>query len=50
MELLCDIGLVDARFGMFGDIDNLSTHRCTVWDEHAIGLEIIVGTPIGTPR
>jgi hypothetical protein len=24
--------------------------RCTNWDEHTIGLEIILGTPNGTPR
>jgi hypothetical protein len=24
--------------------------RCTDWDEHTIGLKIILGTPYGTPR
>jgi hypothetical protein len=50
MELLGDVGQVEACFGMFGDSVNLAQDRCIVWDEHTISLEIILGTPDGTPR
>jgi hypothetical protein len=46
MVLLCDIGQVETCFGPFGD----SVDRCMVCPEHTIGLEIILGTPDGTPR
>jgi hypothetical protein len=45
MELLGDISQVEASFGLFGD-----SVRCTVWDEHTIVLEIVLGTIEGTPR
>jgi hypothetical protein len=28
----------------------MAQHRCTVWDERAIGSEIVLDTPNGTPR
>jgi hypothetical protein len=63
MELLGDVRQVEARFSPLGDNVNLDArlvhglhqvlimaqHRCTVWDERAIGFEIILDTPNGTP-
>jgi hypothetical protein len=50
MELLGDVCQVEARFGLFGVVLILAQHRCTDWDECAIGSKIILGTPDGTPR
>ena len=50
MVLLGDEAQVDARFGAFGDSANCMQARCTVWDEHTIGSEIILDAPDGTPR
>jgi hypothetical protein len=43
MVLLGDIGQVEACFGPFGDSPSIRAER-------TIGLEIILGTPNGTPR
>jgi hypothetical protein len=50
MELLGDMGLVEACFGSFEDNVNLGQDRCTDWDKYTIGSEIILGTNDGTPR
>jgi hypothetical protein len=50
MELLGDVRQVEAHFSPFGDYVNLAQDRCTDWDEHTIGSEIILGTNDGTPR
>jgi hypothetical protein len=41
MELLGNVGLVEHRFGPFGDM---------VHTKHTIGLEIILNAHDGTPR
>jgi hypothetical protein len=50
MELLGDVGLVESRFGLFGDSFSVSASRCTVCAKHTIGSEIILDAPDGTPR
>jgi hypothetical protein len=50
MVLLGDVGQVEARFGPFRDSVNLAQDRCTVCAECTMGMEIILGTPDGTPR
>jgi hypothetical protein len=49
MVLLGDMGQLQARFGLFGDSVNPSQDRCTVYAKCSTGLEIILGTPDGTP-
>jgi hypothetical protein len=41
---------MEACFGPFEDNVNLLADRFMVYDEHAIGSEIILGAPDGTPR
>jgi hypothetical protein len=50
MDLLGGVGQMEAYFGLFGDSVNSTQDWCTVCAERAIGLEIISGTPDGTPR
>jgi hypothetical protein len=50
MELLGDVGQVEARFVLFGYSVNLVLNSCMDWDEHTIGSEIILGTNNCTPR
>jgi hypothetical protein len=50
MVLLSDVGQVEARLGLFGDSVNPAQDRCTVCAECSTGMEIILGTPVGTPR
>ena len=45
--LLRDLGQVETRFDPFGDSFNHDSS--TVCAERTIGLEIILGTPDGTP-
>ena len=47
--LLRDVGQVETRFDPFGDSFNTNQDRCTVCVERTIGMEIILGTPDGTP-
>jgi hypothetical protein len=47
MVLLGDVGQVKARFDPFGYSVNLSA--CMVCTECTMGMEIILGTPDGTP-
>jgi hypothetical protein len=49
MEFLGDVGQMVAHFGPFGDRVNLDTTKCEVCVECAIGLELILGEPDGTP-
>jgi hypothetical protein len=49
MVLVLDVGQVEAHFGPFGDSVNLNT-RCMDCVERAIGLEIIFGALVETPR
>ena len=44
MELLCDVGLVESRFSLFGDRVMSVQDWCTVCTKHTIGLEIILDT------
>jgi hypothetical protein len=50
MELVGDVGqgkLVSVHL----EIVLISMQdSCTVWDEHTIGIENVLGTPDGTPR
>ena len=50
MELLGDVGLVESRFGPFGDSVNLAQDKCTVCAERTIGSEIVSDAPDGSPR
>jgi hypothetical protein len=45
MELLGDVGHVEARFSSFGDSVNLGQDRCKICAEYTMGIEIILGTP-----
>ena len=49
MELLGDVGHLDSRFFLFGDIVSM-LDRCMVCVERTIGSEIILDAPDGTPR
>ena len=49
MELQGDVGHVESRFGPFGDNVNVGGNRCTVCAKRAIGSEIILDTPDGSP-
>jgi hypothetical protein len=44
MDVLGDVGQMDAHFSPFGDVLINTQDMCTVCAEHAIGLEIILGT------
>jgi hypothetical protein len=50
MELLGDVGQMEAHFSFFEIVLISTQDRCTVCAEHAIGSEIVLGTPDGTPR
>jgi hypothetical protein len=50
MELLCDVGKMEARFGLFRDSANLDARKVPICAEHAIGFEIVLGAPDGTLR
>ena len=49
MVLLGVVSLVEARVGTFGGSVSLAQDRCMVCDECTSGMEIILGTPYGTP-
>ena len=49
MVLLGVVSLVEARVGPFGGSVSLVQDRCMVCDECTSGMEIILGTPDGTP-
>ena len=50
MELLGDVGLVESRFGPFGDSVGVGANPCTVCAKRTIGSEIVLDAPDGTPR
>jgi hypothetical protein len=50
MELLGDVGEVEARSFHLERVLILVQNRCMNWDEHTIGSEIILDTTNGTPR
>jgi hypothetical protein len=50
MELLGDMGQMEACFSLFGDNVNLDMRQVPVCAKRAIGLEIILGTIDRTPR
>jgi hypothetical protein len=52
MDLLGDMGKMEAHFNSFGDSvnDNLAHDRYTVCIVRAIGSEIVMGALDGTPR
>ena len=50
MELLGDVGHVESCFDPFRDIVNVGARWCMVCAKHTIGSEIILDTPVGTPR
>jgi hypothetical protein len=50
MELLGDVGQVEAHSFHLEIVLMLVQNRCTDWDEHTIGSEIILDTNDGTPR
>jgi hypothetical protein len=45
MELLGDVGQMEARFGLFGIVLISMQDRCTICAERAIGLQIILSAP-----
>ena len=50
MVLLGDVGQVEARFSLFGDIVILIQDTCTVCSERTIGSEIVLYAHNDTPR
>jgi hypothetical protein len=50
MELLCDVGHVEPRFGLLETVLVLVPDRCTVCTEHNIGSGIILDEHDGTAR
>jgi hypothetical protein len=50
MVLGGDMGPVGARLGLFEIVLICAQDRCTVCAECTTGMEIILGTPDGTPR
>jgi hypothetical protein len=50
MELLGDVGQVEARSVSLETMLISVQDRCLVWDERTIISETILGTPDGTPR
>jgi hypothetical protein len=50
MELLGNVGQVEAHLGLLGKVLILTPNRYTVCAEHAIGSGIILGTLDGNPR
>jgi hypothetical protein len=50
MVLLREVGQVQAHFGPLGDCVNVNARYSIVCAERAIGSEIILDAPHGTPR
>jgi hypothetical protein len=50
MELLGDVGQIEAHFVSLGIVLISTQDRCMVCAEHAIGSEIVLGAPDGTTR
>jgi hypothetical protein len=50
MELLGDVGQMELVSVSFEIVLISTQDRCTVCIEHAIGLEVILDAPDGTPR
>jgi hypothetical protein len=48
MELLGDVGQVEARLGLLEIVLISVQDRCTVCNEHTMGTEIILDPPDGT--
>jgi hypothetical protein len=50
MELQGDVDHVETRFVPFGDVFSVGARWCTICAKRAIGSEIDLDTPNGTPR
>jgi hypothetical protein len=50
MELLGDVGQLEAHFGLLEIVLILTQDRYPICAEHAIHSEIILGAPAGSPR
>jgi hypothetical protein len=50
MELLCDVGHVEPRFGLFGDSFSVGASWCTVCTEHNTGSGIVLDEHDGIAR
>jgi hypothetical protein len=50
MELLGDVGQLEAHFGLLEIVLISTQDRCPICAEYAIYLEIILGAPARTPR
>jgi hypothetical protein len=50
MELLDDVGEVQARFGPLGDVLISAQDSCMICTECTTGMEIFLATPDGPPR
>jgi hypothetical protein len=50
MELLVDVGQVEAQFGLLGDGVNLSLGWCMVCAKCTMGIEIFLAASNGLPR
>jgi hypothetical protein len=48
--LLGNVDQAKAYFNPFGDSFNLMQDRCMVCTECTTGMEMVLGTPDGTPR
>jgi hypothetical protein len=49
MELLGDVGQVEARFGLLGEDVISVPNRCTLCVECTTGMKIFLATPDGPP-
>jgi hypothetical protein len=49
MELLCGIGQVESRFGLFGDSVSVGQDTFMVCAKHTKGSDIILDAPDATP-
>jgi hypothetical protein len=50
MVLLGDVGQVEAHFNLSEDSFNMVQDRCMLCNKCTTGMEIVLGTPDGTPR
>ena len=49
MQLLGDVGQMEAHFDPFGDSAKLDADSCTVCAKRTLGSEIVLDAPNGTP-
>jgi hypothetical protein len=50
MIVLGDVGLMESRFGPFGEVLVSVQDRCMVCAKHTVGSKIVLDAPDSTPR